>query len=76
MFEKKKLEKKLSALKKEIETIDNKRSRSQAALVEAILTHSTPDDEDVEYFNRYTSQIDELRNEMHEVKSQLEALNK
>lgn len=74
MFKKIKLKSKIKKCKKQILEIEQRRSRSQAMLVEAILTGSTPDDADVEYFNRYTSQIEDVRREMHELEMQLRNL--
>lgn len=54
-----------------IETVEKRRIRSQAALVEAILLNTVPSDEDVDYFNTYTSVINDLRNRMHELQNQL-----
>lgn len=71
MFKKMKIRHSIKKCKKQIFAIEQKRSRSQAALVEAILTNSTPNDEDVDYFNRYTAQIEECRREMHELEIQL-----
>ena len=67
MFRKMKLEKQINKLKKQIEAVEKKRTRSQAALVEAILTQSTPTDSDVDFFNKYTAEINELRDKMHEL---------
>lgn len=67
MFKKFKLKKKIRYYKEQIEMLEKKRARSQAALVEAILTHTSPSDEDVDYFNNYTKQINEIRNRMHEM---------
>lgn len=74
MFKKIKLKSKIKKCKKQILEIEQKRSRSQAKLVEAILTSTTPDDEDVDYFNRYTAQIEDVRREMHEFEMQLRKL--
>lgn len=74
MFNKLKIRWKIKKFKKQILAIEQKRSRSQAALVEAILTNTTPSDEDVDYFNRYTAQIEECRREMHEFEIQLKML--
>ncbi len=57
-----------------IEELEKKRYRSQSALVEAILKHETPSDEDVEYFNKYTAEIDKLRREIRSMKKELENL--
>lgn len=74
MFKKMKLRRSIKKCKNKIFVVEQKRSRSQAALVEAILTNSTPNDEDVDYFNRYTAQIEEIRREMHEFEIQLKNL--
>ena len=74
MFKKMKLKSKIKKGKKQILEIEQKRSRSQAMLVEAILTNTTPDDADVDYFNRYTAQIEDVRLEMHELEMQLRNL--
>lgn len=75
MFEKLKLKKRIKRCRKEIVLIEKKRIRSQAALVEAILTNKTPDDSDVDFFNRFTSQIDIVRQQMQSYQQELDALN-
>ena len=75
MFEKSKLKKCIKKCKSNIETLEKKRTRSQAALVEAILTQQSPDDSDVEYFNRFTELIEAERNRMHDFEKQLEDLS-
>ena len=74
MFEKRKLNRAIRRSKQRIELLEKKRYRSQAALVDALLTHSAPNDEDVEYFNLYTSQIEKERAYLHEKMAKLEAL--
>ena len=76
MFEKAKLKKEIEKSKKSIEFLEQKRARSQAALVEAILRHTDPDDSDVDYFNQFTEQIDTERSRMHSLMEQLKALEK
>ena len=75
MFKKSQLKKGIKRSKKTIATLEHKRTRSQAALVEAILTHQSPDDSDVEYFNRFTELIEAERNRMHDLMKQLEELS-
>ena len=75
MFEKFKLRRKIRSKKKMIISLEARRARSQAALVEAILTKSVPDDKDVDYFNEYTSQIDAARARMRALQEQLDELN-
>ncbi|MBR4910947.1 MAG: hypothetical protein IKZ47_06475 [Clostridia bacterium] len=72
MFEKSKLKKEIKKAQSNIEALEKKRTRSQAALVEAILTQKTPDDSDVEYFNRFTELIESERNRMHNLMKELE----
>lgn len=74
MFEKMKLKKAINQSKERIAEIEQKRTRSQAALVEAILRHTEPDDRDVDFFNQFTAQIDEERANLHRLVQQLEEL--
>ena len=72
MFEKARIKKQIKRAKKNIEMLEKKRTRSQAALVTAILSQKTPDDADVEYFNRFTELIEAERNKMHALIKELE----
>ncbi len=76
MFKKFKLKNQIKACKKEIEELESRRIRSQAALVEAILTNSVPDDADVDYFNAFTEKINNKRDEMRELQKALDELQK
>ena len=71
-----KLKSQIKKCKKHISFLEQKRYRSQAALVAAILSNTTPDEMDVEYFNNYTGQINATRDQMHEYQKQLNELNK
>ena len=74
MFEKAKLKKAIKNSKKQIEQLEQKRSRSQAALVEAILKQTEPDDQDVDYFNTFTEKIEAERNNLHKLMAELEQI--
>ena len=74
MFDKLNLKRKIKKSKERIEQIEQKRSRSQAALVTAILSHTQPDDRDVDFFNQFTAQINEERDRMHALMKELEEL--
>ncbi|MBR6918290.1 MAG: hypothetical protein IKN38_08905 [Clostridia bacterium] len=76
MFEKKKLKKAIEKSKARITEIEQKRSRSQAALVDAILRHVEPNDNDVDYFNQFTAQVEEERDNLHRLMKELEELEK
>lgn len=74
MREKRILNKKIAQCKASIEELEQKRSRSQAALITAILSNTSPDDEDVEYFNKFTAEIDAQRELMRALIAELESL--
>lgn len=74
MFRKIKLKKQIRACIREINLLEQRRSRSQAALVSAILTGTTPADDDVDYFNRYTARINETRDRLHQLQQDYETL--
>lgn len=76
MFKKMKLNKAIKNSKERIAMLEQKRSRSQAALVEAILTNTEPNDADVDYFNQFTAQIEEERDHLHSLMKELDALTK
>ena len=72
--EKRRLKKEIKICRLTIEEIERKRSRSQSALVQAVLLQETPDERDVEWFNKYTGEITACRNHMIELQKQLDAL--
>ena len=76
MFEKFKIRKQIKVIRHRITFLEQKRARSQAALVDAILKKVDPNDEDVEYFNQFTGEIERLRADMHELEAQLYGTNK
>ena len=76
MFEKIKLKKKIRNCKKRITDWEQKRTRSQAALMEAILTKSEPTDKDVDYFNLFSTRTDTERKLLQKYTEELEALEK
>ncbi len=68
------LAKEIRMIEAEIQSLEIKRSRSQAALIEALISRKDPDDTDVEYFRAYTAQIDVKREKLKSATKQLEAL--
>ncbi len=68
------LKREIKACISRIEKTEKLRTRSQAALLEAILMHTSPDDADVDYFNRYTAIINEEREKMHALQKELKTL--
>lgn len=74
MSEKSKLKKEIETCKKTIVEIERRRSRSQSALVQAILLQEEPNEADVEWFNKYTSEITACRNHMIELQKKFDSL--
>ena len=76
MFERLKLRRKIRKLKIQIEELEKKRSRSQSALVDSILSNRVPEDQDVDYFNRYSERINADRERIREMEKKLCQLKK
>lgn len=74
MFKKMKLKSEINKLKKEIVNLESKRARSQSALVASILQKKEPDEKDVEFFNMYSKQIDEIRAQISQKEEELSKL--
>ena len=74
MNEKRKLKREMKICRQTIEEIERKRSRSQSALVQAVLLQEEPDENDVEWFNKYTGEITACRNHMIELQKKLNSL--
>ena len=74
MSEKRKLKKEIKLCMQTIQEIERKRSRSQSALVQAILLQEEPNENDVEWFNKYTGEITSCRNHMIELQKKLNSM--
>ena len=74
MNEKRKLKREIKICRQTIEEIERKRSRSQSALVQAVLLQEEPDENDVEWFNKYTGEITACRNHMIELQKKLNSI--
>ena len=74
MGEKRRLKKEIRLCMNTIKEIERKRSRSQSALVQAILLQEQPDETDVEWFNKYTGDITACRNHMIELQKKLNSI--
>lgn len=75
MSKKSDLKKAIAESEKEIEELEKKRTRSQSALLEALLNHTTPKDTDVEYFKVFTSLIDLERTNLRKLNEELNSLD-
>lgn len=69
---KKDLAKEILALEREMKELEVKRSRSMAALVESLISRTTPDEGEMQFFKQYNASIDEKRKKLAEITTQLE----
>ncbi|MBQ1388121.1 MAG: hypothetical protein IIY78_00650 [Clostridia bacterium] len=73
-FKKQKLKREIKLCMQTIKEIERRRSRSQSALVQAVLLQNSPDENDVEWFNKYTGEIAACRNHMIDLQNKLDSL--
>ncbi len=73
MFERNKLAKEIHMLEEEIKLLEIKRSRSQAALLESLISRVEPNEIDVQYFRTFTAEIDVKRAQLQKCTKELEA---
>lgn len=74
MFQKNKIAKQMHIVEQEIRILEIKRSRSQAALIEALISHVEPNETDVQYFRAFTAEIEVKREQLQKLLKQLESL--
>lgn len=68
------LQKQIFDLDKQIEVLESKRARSEAYIVDALVTGAEPNAEDVRFFRSYTTDIEEKRARILELQAQLDTL--
>lgn len=61
------LAKEIHYIEEEIKILEVKRARSQAALIEALVSKQEPDATELQYFRTYTADIDVKRERMLEL---------
>ena len=71
---KKDLAKEISILEKEMHEIESKRTRSMAALVEALISKETPNEREMQFFRQYSAEIEVKREKLIELNDQLKGL--
>lgn len=74
MSKKSNIAKELHLLEEEIKILEIKRSRSQAALIEALISRTEPNETDMDFFRTFTAEIDVKRERMQDLVKQLENL--
>lgn len=76
MSRKGELKKEIGDCEREILAYEQKRERSQTAIIRAFLSGTKPSKEDEQYFNLFTNLIDQAREKLRGLYAELEALNK
>lgn len=74
MSQRSKLAKEVHILEEEIKMLEIKRSRSQASLIEALISRRDPDTTDMEFFRMFTAEIEVKRESLQALTRQLEKL--
>ncbi len=74
MLQRNKIAKEIHALEEEIKILEIKRSRSIAVILEALISRTNPNDEDVQYFRTFTAEIEIKREQLQKLTRQLEGL--
>ncbi len=74
MSNKNKILKEIHVLEEEIKLLELKRSRSLASLMESVISRTTPNETDVQFFRTFTAEIDVKREQLQKLLRQLEEL--
>ena len=68
------LAKEINILEKEMRELESKRSRSMAALMEAVVSKREPEETELQFFRQYTAEIEVKREKLIELTEQLKNL--
>ena len=71
---KKDLAKEINTLEKEMSELESKRSRSMAALMEALISRRDPSEEEMQFFRQYSAEIEVKREKLIEMTARLKKL--
>lgn len=71
---KREMAKEIKILEDEIKILEVKRSRSQASLIEALISKQDPDETEVQFFRTYTADIEIKRDRLLKLTRQLEKI--
>ena len=71
---KKDLAKEIGILEKEMQELESKRSRSMAALMEALISRRDPDEREMQFFRQYSAEIEVKREKLIDLTNQLKTL--
>lgn len=71
---KKDLAKEISQLEKEMSVLENKRTRSMAALIESLISRREPDEMEMQFFRQYSAEIEVKRQKLIDLTVRLKHL--
>ncbi|MCH5142867.1 MAG: hypothetical protein J1G07_04070 [Clostridiales bacterium] len=71
---KKDLAKEIGLLEKEMSALESKRSRSMAALMEALISRRDPDESEMQFFRQYSAEIEIKRQKLIDLTVRLKHL--
>lgn len=74
MSMKKEIARQIQIIEAEIKELEIKRSRSQAALIEALISRRTPEESEMRFFRQYTADIEVKRDQLAILNKRLESL--
>lgn len=75
MSQKSKLVRDIHFLEEEIKFLEIKRSRSQASLIEAMISRTPVEDTDAQFFRTFSAEIDVKREQLQKMLEQLAKLD-
>ena len=64
MSQKKDLAKEIAVLEKEMHELEGKRTRSMAALMEALISKREPEEKEMQFFRQYSAEIEVKREKL------------
>ena len=76
MSKKSQLKKAIEDSEREIEAYEHKRERSQTAIMRAMLAGAKPSPEDEQYFTVFSNLIDQEREKLRKLQTELNELNR
>lgn len=71
---KKDIGREIRVLEEDIKNAEIKRTRSQAAIIEALIVDADPAQDDVDFFRKYTAEVEDKRARLKKLVRQFEAL--
>lgn len=71
---KKELAKEINSLEEEIKQLEIKRSRSQASIIDSLISKQDPDEQDVQFFRTYSAEIELKREQLAKLSRKLDTL--